>query len=176
MKQIGQLLLFILVINCISCKDEDPIPTDQFNNSMNNGNGNSNNQNQGTYNFLDRNLEGGIDNRKWTFKMGHCKPDSSGKNFVFFLFDSLTSDSCMFLKPRDRVEFNIPPKTGLYQFSQQSPALLFQARNRKNVEAYGGAVEILVFDSIQHVVKGRIDTRVDDQNQVNGNFTIKLCK
>lgn len=134
-----------------------------------------------TYSFADQDLQGLIDGQPFFIGFGSATESSfNNEQFSIKIYDQDedVTNVCEFFGFGNEVSilFEIPESVGLYplSFSQVSQTVtLFNPVEVLNVIASDGAVEILTITN--EVVTGRIDAYFDDQNNVNGYFTVDIC-
>jgi len=156
------LVLVMLTSLAISCSDDD--------------------ESGPSYNFEDQNLQGKIDGED--FILGDGRGEIS-----FFEDDQLSIDLYHSDEPEDACDvlnsdfvyafFTIPDEVGIYElfldlenFEGQT-VTLFNPDGTLNNIATEGAVELTSITDTE--VSGRIDARMDDDNFINGNFTVEFC-
>lgn len=145
----------------ISCKNEDP---------------------EAKYNFKDQNLQGKVDGESYEFGDGHFEESQfESDKYSIDLYDASESeDACnLFFSEHVSVFFSIPKEVGVYKlffnlsnFTGQTVTLYNPDGSQNNI-ATEGAVEILTVSDTQ--ITGRMDARMDSDNNVNGNFTVDIC-
>jgi len=147
------------------------------------------NENSGPdYDFIDQNLQGRIDGLEYVFDEGRAEEsfftNGSLSIDLFDVSEVITEDICDFgFGDEIQVTFEIPDETGLFELSfdlSSFDGLVVNLLNPdgedgipQNNLASIGAVEILEIS--ESSVSGRIDARLDSDNQVNGNFTAIYC-
>jgi hypothetical protein len=152
-------LIILLAILTMGCDKDDPKPA---------------------YEFKNQTATGEIEGESWVFVEG--KAEDAGENLSFdLMLDQAEAPCDIFGFPEgDVVFFTIPNAVGLYKlkFSLSGgtdilTATLFDVEGTLNVVATEGAIEILSITDTQ--VTGRLDIRSDEDNYINGNFTVTLC-
>lgn len=90
-------------------------------------------------------------------------------------------EGCDIMPDGDRVFFTLPSNTGVHllkfdfnDLEGSRTVTLFDDEEVMNVIATEGAVEITSVTDTH--VTGRIDARADEDNFINGNFTVPLCQ
>lgn len=134
-----------------------------------------------TYSFINQNLQGTIDGIPFTLKGGRFEDGFEENEISIDLYDTNEQgDICSILFGEFvNVFFSIPRAVGLYELSFNLDSFdgrtvtLYNPDNSLNIIATEGAVEILSISDTQ--VTGRMDVRFDEENAVNGNFTVELC-
>lgn len=154
-----KLWVVVLLAIALGCGKDDPKPS---------------------YKFKNQTATGKIEGVSWTFVEGKAEDD--GDNFSIELMLDQTDSPCdVFAFPDgDLVMFTIPNVVGLYKLkfslsggSDLRTATLFDSEETLNIIATEGAIEILTITASE--VTGRLDVRSDDNNYINGNFTVSLC-
>jgi len=146
----------VLVVIAMACGKDDPAPS---------------------YAFKAQIAAGKIENVSWTFVEG--KAEDNGDDLSIDLMLEQTEAPCDIfgLGEGDMVFFTIPDAVGLYELSISSnnsqTATLFDEDDFVNVIAVKGAIEILTITATE--VTGRVDLQSDNENYINGNFTVTLC-
>lgn len=157
----GLFILLVLFAVISSCKKDDDAPG---------------------YNFIDKALSGKIEGGSWTFRSGYVDSSSyEGVKKLSMSFYGVTGDACSDFLDGDRVIFSVPMKIGVFplKFSftdleGSQTVTLFDDETSMNNIATSGAIEILSISSTS--VTGRIDATSDDDNTINGNFTVSFCQ
>lgn len=135
------------------------------------------------YNFTNQDLAGVIEGVSWTYGDGYADVTGEGENAKLHVTLLLPSEGegCDILADGDRTMFSFPRYAGLHilkfdynDVENSRTVTLFDDEETMNVIATQGAVEITSITDTE--VKGRIDARADDDNFVNGNFTVPLCQ
>ncbi len=131
------------------------------------------------YSFTNQPLQGKIANEAWSFKSGAVEENPmNGATSDLLLYDVVLSDACdpFARPPKDFIYFSDPNlKVGLFELGEQDISL-YDRESNMEFTALKGAYEIMSIDTVQGIIKGRIDARVDADNFVNGNFTLNICK
>lgn len=131
------------------------------------------------YSFKNQVLQGKIGNAAWAFQSGVVEENpNNGATSDLLFYDSALNDACdPFSRPvKDFIFFSDPNlKVGLYELGEQSISL-YDRESNATIIALEGAYEILSIDTINNTVAGRMDARFDEENFVNGSFTLSLCK
>ena len=118
-------------------------------------------------------LSGTVGGQAWTFQAGHTDSFLSKDEPDFFasLFPT-TFSTCGFSEPSgDHLILSIPKTVGDYPMSL-SRNMTFVVGNDNKI-AIDGHIEVTEVTATS--VKGGIVAKFDDQNEVNGTFTIPVC-
>ncbi|HEY8513301.1 MAG TPA: hypothetical protein VIL31_15190 [Cyclobacteriaceae bacterium] len=135
-----------------------------------------------SHTFKDQDAAGEIEGVEWAYADGYAATTGEGtsKKLHITLVLPHEAQGCDILPEGDFVLFSIPAIKGLYTLKldfnnpeNSYTVTLFDSDESMNVIAGKGAVEILSITESE--VTGRIDARADDENYVNGNFSIPLC-
>lgn len=156
-KNIFPVLTLCLVI-LTSCGDDDSGPA---------------------YSFDDQDLQGEIQGQDWVYLDGEAEES-------FFFDDQMSIEliqeeieqACgLFYSLESSVFFSVPYEEGLFELNlsgtTSQTVTLYVPDETLNIIATGGAVEILSISETE--ISGRIDARYDEDNFINGNFTIPFC-
>jgi hypothetical protein len=131
------------------------------------------------YEFKDQDLSGKIENVAWTYEEGTA--DANGNTLSIDLFLDQVDPVCeLFGFPEgNQVFFTVPNQVGVYELkfdfsgSDNQTVTLFVPEEVLNIICSKGAIEILSISDTE--VTGRIDARSDENNYINGNFTVVIC-
>ena len=139
-----------------------------------------------TFAFKDQMMSGKIDDVTWTKQDGIAEANTVGQasvlNFAFFITQPGGS-ACQVAFPIKgaHVSFLVVGVKGLYAItdpdpykSNGAPSVTITTADGSTLIAKRGAVEILGISNT--TVSGRIDAYADDQNFVNGNFEVLICR
>ena len=156
------LLSSIAVIGLLfaSCEKEEDVLTDdtQQNNSVE---------------FKDQPLQGMISGGSWMSMSGTLDRDQ------FIMFGASSNNICdTENRPEaDKISFFLfDVQPGVYELSAGGRVVLLQDHESgSNVNASEGKFEIQTVDTAANIVTGRVVAYWDDNNQVNGNFTVDYC-
>lgn len=131
-------------------------------------------ENTPAYNFLNQTAAGKINAVPWTFIGGTARQDYFEQSKMRIQMYSDTA-YCFGAPFTDGVIVTLPKSTGLYLFTSSQTGTIYQYPGT-NLGVYEkGAIEILTYDTVQGIVTGRIDIKYDNDNYVNGNFSLIYC-
>jgi hypothetical protein len=152
------VILFILSVSACSEDDEKNAPA---------------------YAFQDQIIQGKINGQVWSFKDGNAEVNSFDETKLSIdLGSNKVNDPCGFGATSGlRVFFSIKKELGLKELSSSTEGqtiTMYDPEGSLNTISSEGAVELLTITATQ--VTGRIDAQFDDDNFVNGNFTVLLCE
>ena len=134
-------------------------------------------------NFKNQNLSGKIANTSWTYGDGYAEIYGTGDDSEIYIdmFVNVDGEGCDIIPEGDQVFFSVPNKVGVYKlkFDLNNPEAsqtitLFEDEEVMNSIATEGAIEITAIT--ESSISGRIDAKVDAENNVNGNFTVNICQ
>ena len=135
------------------------------------------------YSFEDQTLAGAIEGVNWTYGDGYANVTGEGATSKLHVTLVLPSEDegCDIMPEGDRVFFSFPLFAGLHilkldfnDLENSRTVTLFDTEETMNVIATEGAVEITSITETH--VTGRIDARADEDNFINGNFSVPLCQ
>jgi len=161
MKKVSILILSVTAI-LFSCGGDDENPSHSFKN---------------------QNLSGKIANISWTYGDGYAEIYGTGEDSEIYIdmFVDVDGEGCDIIPEGDQVFFSVPNKVGVYKlkFDLNNPEAsqtitLFEDEEVMNSVATEGAIEITAIT--ESSISGRIDAKVDAENNVNGNFTVNICQ
>jgi hypothetical protein len=137
--------------------------------------GNGSDGDGGGYSFIDQDMQGKIGGSPWTYVSGKAEESSSLSLDIYGVAPggSGECDPVAYVGVDEVVMTIVPDAVGLYELGPSQTVTIFDGVTNYIVQS--GAVEILSIDKPGQVVTGRIDAEWDDNNYVNGNFTIKFC-
>jgi hypothetical protein len=118
-------------------------------------------------------VSGMVGGQAWTFKAGDTDAflSSDGDTFFASLYSSQFT-TCGFSEPTgDHLILNIPKTVGDYPMSL-SRNMTFVVGNDNKI-AIDGHISVTEVTATQ--IKGGIASKFDDQNTINGSFTIPIC-
>lgn len=156
-----KLLLFSAICTSlfiISCnKDDEPGPSFEFKN---------------------QDLQGMINGTAWEIASGYAEDSPwEDTDLSIELTNVFYDDPCSeFILDGIQVFFDIPKEVGVYELKLATDGqtiTLYDPDGSLNTIVVEGAVEITSISDSE--VSGRIDGRSDDDNHVNGNFTVPFC-
>lgn len=128
------------------------------------------------YDFIDQDASGLITNEPWTYEDGHATGYTSGDktNYTIRLRLQQAGSGCdAGLVQGRRMYFNVEGKVGVYKVTGDTYMFFSDDVNDLNSDKTEGAIEIVSVTS--SLITGRIDVRLDEENYVNGNFTVSNC-
>ena len=134
------------------------------------------------YDFKDQALAGAIEGVSWSYGDGYASTTGEGATAKLHVTLVLPSEDegCDIMPDGDRVFFTLPSNTGVHllkfdfnDLEGSRTVTLFDDEEVMNVIATEGAVEITSITETH--ITGRIDARADEDNFVNGNFSVPLC-
>lgn len=144
--------------------------------------------------YKNQNLQGMINGEPWEFAAGIASIDSKGNSYdhKFLANDTVAAFPCGVVLFRAYLGFGISgSSSGFYELGEkklhgQSPggeAVSFgffyydgpSPSNIRLIQANCGTYEIFSIDTANNMLTGRMDVYKNDQNFVNGNFTLSLC-
>ncbi len=138
---------------------------------------------EASYTFLDQEMQGKIEGDNWSLTVGTAEVsvwDSTLLDLSFHVDSS--DDPCNDWQLQgNKIIGTVPNAVGLYPFNfdfsgdDNMTITLFHSETSMNIIATEGAIEITLIDIANGVVEGRVATTVDDDNFVNGNFSIIYC-
>ncbi len=131
-----------------------------------------------SYDFIDRDLQGKIDGQNWTYAAGFAEDSffEEGNLSIEMTNETYDNPCDEFLLDGLKVFFDIEAQVGLKElkFAEDGQTItLFNPATSLNIILVEGAVEILSITTSE--VSGRIDGRSDEDNFINGNFTVPYC-
>ncbi len=128
-----------------------------------------------SYNFESHTLSGKIGGTDWSMLQGVFRNSSfDSTKFVADIYNKIYTDSCTYHGSTHFLA-SIKKPAGHYQLGPNLNVTLFDSITGVNNIAFCGAIEILTVDTVGGTLTGRIDARVDENNYLNGNFTLKMC-
>lgn len=134
------------------------------------------------YDFKDQELSGFIEGVNWMYGDGYATTTGEGATSKMHITLVLPSEDegCDIMPEGDRVFFSFPLQAGIHvlkldfnDVENSRTVTLFDSEEVMNVIATEGAVEITSITETH--ITGRIDARADEDNFVNGNFSVPLC-
>jgi hypothetical protein len=135
------------------------------------------------YEFIDQPLQGKIGGVDFMMKDGKVEEGFFEEDgwFIEIYGETEVADACdVEIAETNYLFFNIPLEVGLYKLYFKLSTFEGQLVNLYDVEgedmqnlASSGAIEILSVSETD--VTGRMDARFNNQNTVNGNFTVAFC-
>ncbi len=133
------------------------------------------------YEFKNQTMQGKIEGKAFQFEIGTVEESGFGGFLYQIVGESDSTDACAFVNQYfgNNIVFGLDElKTGLTVMGDNSSQTVtfYQSESENNDVAIEGAIEILTVNAETDVVTGRIDARIDDNNFVNGNFSVTHCK
>jgi len=135
------------------------------------------------YEFIDQPLQGKIGGVDFMMKDGKVYEGFFEEDewYVEIYGENEPAAACdVEIAEKNYLFFNVPLEVGLYKLYFKLSTFEGQLVNLYDVEdddsqnlASEGAIEILTISDTE--VTGRLDARFNNQNRVNGNFTVNFC-
>lgn len=129
------------------------------------------------HNFLNQNMQGKLDGKPWTFVSG-SKASLMGTNILFFT-DTVSKyyDTCTFGGYGvHRLDLTTAAAIEPKLYAIGSGGFYGKFRVANTTVEYKDATGAIEITSVSNgLITGKIDARVNDDNYVNGNFTIRYC-
>lgn len=129
------------------------------------------------YSFKDQDASGEIEGDSWTYEDGYVKEIIGGDDeLTVNLFLTQDDDVCkVVIADGGNVSFVVPNATGVYEVTGDITGFTVSLVDTELSThlATSGAVEIVSITETS--VTGKIDVKSDDNNYINGNFTIDFC-
>jgi len=130
--------------------------------------------------FIDQPIQGMINGQSWQAGSGLAEVASFEDNAIDIEITDLTVDDVCdeFFIEGLRLFFDVPDAVGTYELGidTEESITLYDPEGSLNIIVLEGTIEILTIDATEGgTVTGRIDGRSDDENFVNGNFTVTYC-
>lgn len=146
----------------------------------NKGVGPANNGNSNTpcsnYTFKNQNLSGKIGGNNWTCAQGIFRKSSfDSTKFSVYLSSKIYSDSC-WNHSGTFVMGSIKNAIGLIHLGNYDNITLYDSISSINYIASCGAIEVVTADTVAGIFSIKVDARLNDDNYLNGNFTLKICQ
>ncbi len=135
------------------------------------------------YDFKDQTLAGAIEGQNWNYGDGYATITGEGATAKLHVTLVLPTESegCDIVPEGDRVFFTFPLSTGVHvlrldfnDMENSRTVTLFDSEETMNVIATQGAVEITSITDTE--VIGRMDARSDENNFINGDFSVPICQ
>jgi hypothetical protein len=138
-------------------------------------------------------VQGKINGQSWVFVEGYANSfnfTGDTSNHTIDLTDSiLTTGVCGSSTKRPRIIFGFQDRNFLIMTGESKlkidlvdvlksrtvTFLHYEGGSPVNAISTKGGYEILSVDTANSIITGRIDSRIDDENFVNGNFSLKYC-
>ncbi|MBT3208920.1 MAG: hypothetical protein HN704_18470 [Bacteroidetes bacterium] len=129
------------------------------------------------YNFEDQELSGQIAGESWTYETGgvFISDFNHPPLFDFRIFGTDTISPCSYNIASRSLLFFTPMEIGLYDIADYLVTFYAEGEETENLITVLGAFEILTIDTANKIITGRMDAKYDDDNFVNGNFSLTSC-
>ena len=125
--------------------------------------------------YQDQILTGKIAGVDWTLASGSASEAFSDTEMSIDMFMEMDTNLCDFTSPDgNKVLFTIEKTVGEYELGLLKQTVTMYD-GTTNFVAIKGAVEILSVDEVAGTVEGRMDIKADNDNFLNGNFTLTWC-
>ncbi len=143
--------------------------------------------------YKSQDMQGKINGDSWQYVIGEVHSSEGGfeadYTHNFEMADTAQADSCFLLTgERSKVIFGLGDDNKLLQVGKYPLSfdwsswegntvtlVAWTSETVLNTIATEGEYEIISVDTVNQIVTGRIDAFADDDNFVNGNFTLKYC-
>lgn len=129
--------------------------------------------------FIDQDLQGMVNGVEWTYASGFAEEsfsDSTKYSIDLYAGDPSGGDVCAtgaFSHIDDYVMFSVPKEVGVYDLGLSQGQTVTIYAGGTNYICVEGAVEIVSVTDTEIV--GKLNAKSDNDNYVNGNFTVTLC-
>lgn len=178
------LFMLIWVILAVSCKKEGCMDSIAYNYDASAKKDDGSCKYNYQYSFKTHTAQGKINGKAWEMKAGGAEVDFwDSTDITIDLFNTDTFSVCdAFISQATKVIATLPKELGVreFKFSFSDPAaqtatlIYYEETTPFNIIAIDGAIELMsIGDS---VITGRIDAYVDEDNYVNGVFTLDFCQ
>ncbi len=136
-----------------------------------------------SHNFKNQTLSGKIANTPWAYGDGYAEIYGTGDDSEIYIdmFKDVDGEGCGSIPEGNQVFFYVPNKVGVYKLKfdlnnleASQTITLFEDEGVMNSIAAEGVIEITAIT--ETTISGRIDAKVDAENNVNGNFTVNICQ
>lgn len=134
--------------------------------------------NKGGTSFIDQDLQGYIGGTAWTYQGGNASLTGNSTELWIHIYDTAAAgDQCLNSNSsyNGSVIFIVPNNSGTYELGYSLALTLYNKNENCNYVTTDGTIEIISIDTTGNTVSGRIAATFDDNNTVNGNFTIAYC-
>lgn len=120
-------------------------------------------------------LDGKIEGADWAFTVGNANRSTSGNQMSCFLLGKDISDACAVRASFDPyIYLRFPPAKGTYNIGFNSVEVIFSYKNQtKQLNAYAGYIQIVYVSST--TIIGYLSADIDDDNVVEGSFSLNVC-
>lgn len=142
-------------------------------------------------NYKNQPLQGEINGQAWSYVLGEANSyqwTAPEYAHSFNITDTTDSDTCYaYSNKRSRIIFSFDDLNAIltkvtnklkFDFTADSKTVTFvyyESGSPINNIVTEGAYEILSVDTVTRLVTGRMDVKIDNDNYMNGNFTLKYC-
>lgn len=120
---------------------------------------------------------GVVAGQPWAFVSGVARPSAMDPDRLSIsLYGIPVEDPCGFNFPEQQVMTSVPTRLGETILGEGEPmatVTFYNSADNSNLISLDGRIEITSYDAQQ--VSGRIVSVYDDQNQVNGIFSVTMC-
>ncbi len=128
--------------------------------------------------YLDQDATGEIGGEEWSYRSGRARLDQNGE-YSISLFGEDSDTPCSYAAfDEDKIIFDLPDEVGSFQLIMGSfTVTLVEDRGDEapmNYIATSGTVETLELSDTELV--GRMVVEADDDNWMNGNFSLPICE
>ena len=135
-----------------------------------------------TYTFIDQVLQGEIEGDAWTYVTGSAEVSPFDSTLIMVSVTDLPYDNpCGEYLMGNKVTFSLLPEVGVYDLKldlegdDTQSLTLYHAETAMNIGVFDGKIEITKVDVDNGIVEGRVVAEYDDDNFVNGNFSVVYC-
>lgn len=127
----------------------------------------------GGFEVTDQPLQGVIGGQAWTFADGETDSFLSDEEQFFAVLFAESYDACVSLEPEGpQLIVAIPTTPGTYEFSSMLNMTFVPSAGENLITGNGGVIVDEVTDT---TVTGGLYGKFDDDNEVDGNFTLTIC-
>lgn len=168
--KISKYLLFTAILGfaLTSCNKDDDSSDDTTPTSPN-------------YEFKNQNLQGQIGGNAWEFSSGSADKGFFGATDTLSadFSNKLIPDPCAVFITGNKLIGNIPLTVGIHELNLNASLFsgytftIYDTVDNINYIATKGAVEVLTISETE--ITGQMDIRYDNENFVNGKFSIERC-
>ena len=125
-------------------------------------------------------VDGKINGDAWTFVSGVAKKDSFRPERIRLeLWDNSEADPCNVFFPTSKRNLltSVPEAVGNYELGNETNVTFYyQSTDMGSANLIATAGRLIIDEITDDTVKGRILATYDNDNTVNGAFTLTLCK